>query len=239
MNTTETVFHEHLRILQKKEGYRFSIDAPILAYGVCLEKASQAVDLGTGSGVVALILAMRYPGVHIYGIEIQKDLAELAKKNVWRNKMDDRITIVHGDMKDAPRLLGNEGADVVFSNPPYTRMKTGRTSPCGERAAAKHEIHMTLVDVLSSAERLLKPSGRLVLIYSAARMADLITQMRAFKLEPKKLQIIHPKAGSHAERMLIEGVKYGRPGVRVLCPLVIHTADGSYTETAKKIIHGS
>jgi len=238
MTTEETIFQGHLRILQKKKGYRFSIDAPILAQGICLEKASKAIDLGTGCGVVALILALRFPGVHIYGIEIQKGLAELAEKNVRLNKMEDRITIIHGDMKDAPFLVGTEEADMVFSNPPYGRLETGRVSPNGERATARHEIKVSLADVMFSAERLLRPLGRLVLIYPAARMADLITQMRAFRLEPKMLQMIHPKAGLLAERVLIEGVKHGRPGVRVLSPLVIHNADGSYTEAAKQIIDG-
>jgi tRNA1Val (adenine37-N6)-methyltransferase len=238
MTTEETIFQGHLKILQKKKGYRFSMDAPILAHGICLKKASQAVDLGTGCGVVALILASRFPAVHIYGIEIQKDLANLAEKNVLANKMEDRITIIHGDIKDAPTFVGMEKADVVFSNPPYGRVGSGRVSPNRERAAARHEMTVSLTDVVFSAEKLLRPLGRLVLIYPAAKTADLITQMRAFKLEPKVLQMIHPKAGASAERILIEGVKHGRAGARVLSPLVIHHANGRFTQAAREMIDG-
>jgi tRNA1Val (adenine37-N6)-methyltransferase len=238
MTTTETVFQGHLRILQKKKGYRFSLDAAILADGVSLEKASSAVDLGTGCGIIPLILAHRFPRVHIYGIEIQKDLAELAEANVRRNDMAERVTIIHGDMKDAPSFIGLERTDVVFSNPPYRRLRSGRVSPNGERAVARHEITVSLADVMCSAERLLKTSGRLVLIYPAARTADLVTRMRAFKLELKKMQMIHSKADATAELVLVEGVKHGRPGVTVVRPMVLHEEDGSFSAEVKRMVEG-
>jgi tRNA1Val (adenine37-N6)-methyltransferase len=238
MTTTETIFQGHLKILQKKKGYRFSIDAAILAHHVTLEKASVAVDLGTGCGVIPLILAGRFPLVHIYGIEIQKDLARLAETNVQINNMADRVTIICGDMKDATAFVGSEKTDVVFSNPPYGRLRSGRLSPNGERAKARHEITASLADVMSSAERLLRPSGRLILIYAAGRTADLITQMRAFKLEPKKLRWIHAKKDSPAELVLVEGTKHGGSGVTVAPPLVLHEEDGSFTTEVKKMVEG-
>ena len=239
MTTTETVFQGNLRIRQKKKGYRFSLDAAILAHHVSLEKATVAVDLGTGCGIIPLILAKRFPLVHIYGIEIQKDLAELATTNVQINKMADQITIICGDMKDATAIIGSEKADMVISNPPYGKLRSGRLSPNGERAKARHEITASLTDVIYSAERLLKMSGKLFMIYASQRTTDLITQMHAFKLEPKKLRWVHSKAKKPAELVLVEGTKHGGSGMTVVPPLFLHEEDGSFTAEVKNMVEGS
>jgi tRNA1Val (adenine37-N6)-methyltransferase len=229
MTTTQSLFQGHLKILQKQEGYRFSIDAVILAHHIVLKDMDVAVDLGTGCGIIPLIVAHRNPSVRLYGIEIQKELADLASRNVRLNHMEDRITIVHGDIKHFNTHLEPEGADVVFSNPPYRKLLSGRVSPDPERAVARHEIRASLADVISVAGKLLKPSGRLFVIYPAERTADLITQMRAFKLEPKRLRLVHSREDSDAELIVAEGLKHGKPGVAVVPCLIVHKGDGSYT----------
>jgi tRNA1Val (adenine37-N6)-methyltransferase len=238
MITTETLFQGGLRVRQKKQGYRFSIDAGILANHVSLREGSVGVDLGTGCGIIPLILAHRFPSAQIYGIEIQKDLADLAKTNVRLNHMEDRITILHGDIKDFKSLLEPGVADMGFSNPPYRKLHSGRLSPDRERAVARHEIKASLSDVMFVAEGLLKPSGRVVIIYSAERVADLIAQMRAFRLEPKRLRLVHSKQDSEAELILVEGLKHGQHGVKVAPPLVVHNADGSFTDEVQNMIAG-
>lgn len=234
--TTDSLFDSRLKIVQKKQGYRFSVDAAILAHHVHLKPTEVAVDLGTGCGVIPLILALRTPSAHIYGVEIQKDLAELASGNVQLNGMEGSITIVHRDMNDLKSCLKPGTFDVVFSNPPYREVLSGRINPEGERAVARHEIKTTLSDVVSVAESLLKPSGRFVVIYPAVRAIDLFLRMRAFKLEPKQLRLIHPKQDSEAILVVAEGVKHGNPGLNVSSPLTIYTLEGSYTEEAKKIV---
>ena len=234
--TTDSLFRGRLQIIQKKKGYRYSIDAAILAQHIGLKATDTAVDLGTGCGVIPLILSFQTPSAHIYGIEIQKDMAELASRNVRLNHMEGRITIVHADMKDFESYLTPATADVVFSNPPYRKALSGRINPEVERAVARHEIKACLSDVVSVAERLLKPSGRFVVIYPAERLIDLVLHMRVSKLEPKRLRFIHPKQYSGAIRAIAEGIKYGNPGLEVDPPIIIYRAEGGYTDEAKRII---
>jgi len=240
MTTTDSLFLDRLKIIQKKKGYRFSIDAAILAHHIRLRATDIAVDLGTGCGVIPLILSLQTPSAQIYGIEIQKDLAELASGNVRLNHMEGRITIVHGDMKDFKSYLTPGTADVVFSNPPYRKVLSGRINPEAERAVARHEIKACLSDVVSVAGGLLKRSGRLVVIYPAERVIDLVLHMRASRLEPKRLRLIHPKQYSGAIRAIAEGVKYGNPGLNVDPPIIIYKPEGGYTDEVKNMVtvHG-
>ncbi len=236
MTATKTLSQGCLTILQNQEGYRFSIDAVILAHHIVLKDMDVAVDLGTGCGVIPVIVGRRNPSARLYGIEIQKELAELALRNVRLNHMEDRITIVRGDIKNFNSHLEPGVADVVFSNPPYRKLLSGRVSPNPERAVARHEIKACLSDIMSAAGKLLKPSGRLFVIYPAERAADLITQMRAFKLEPKRLRLVHSREDSSAELILAEGLKYGKPGIDVMPCLVVHKGDGSYTREVGKMM---
>jgi len=232
--TTTSLFQGRLKVIQRKKGYRFSIDAAILAHHIRLRPTDIAVDLGTGCGIIPLILSLQTPSAHIYGIEIQKDLAELASRNVRENHKEGSITIIHGDMKDFRSDLTPGTVDVVFSNPPYRKLLSGRINPDAERAVARHEIKASLSDVVSVAESLLKPSGRFVVVYSAERAIDLIVNMRTFKLEPKRLRLIHPKQGSQAILAVVEGIKYGNPGLEVDSPLIIYESEGRYSDEAKK-----
>ncbi|MGD8758177.1 MAG: tRNA1(Val) (adenine(37)-N6)-methyltransferase [Deltaproteobacteria bacterium] len=232
----KSLLRGRLKILQKGEGYRFSVDAVILAHHIPLKDMDIGVDLGTGCGIIPIILACRSSSARLYGIEIQKDLADLASRNVRLNQMEHRITIVCGDMKDFRSYLEPGMADVVCSNPPYRTVLSGRISPNPERAVARHEIKGTLSDVVSVAEKLLRPSGRLVVIYPAERIADLLSQMRAFRLEPKRLRLVYSRQNSDAELVLAEGRKQGRPGLRVVPPLIVHKEDGGYTDELKEMI---
>lgn len=234
--TTDGLFKGRLKILQRKKGYRFSIDAVILAHHISLKDSDLAVDLGAGCGIISLIVAHRNPGAHLCGIEVQKDLCELALSNVRLNDMEERVTIVCADMKDFKSYLKPGMADVVFSNPPYRKLLSGRLNPDPERAVAKHEIEASLSDIMSVAGGLLKPSGRLVVIYPADRTTDLVVGMRAFKLEPKRLRLVHSREDSEAELILAEGLKNGKPGLKVSAPLVVHERDGRYTRQFKEMI---
>jgi tRNA1Val (adenine37-N6)-methyltransferase len=238
MMTRETLFTGRLKVRQKRKGYRFSIDAPILAHHVSLQGFGVGVELGIGCGIVSLILADRFPAARIYGMEIQRELAQLAKENVRLNDMEDRVTIFEGDIKDFRSYLRPGMADVVFSNPPYRKVGSGRLSPDPERAWAKHEIKVSLSDILLAAERLLKDTGRVVLIYPAERVSDMIAQMRTSRLEAKGLRFVHPKEGGDAELVLAEGIKHGKPGLKVYPPLMVTTKDGVYSEEMKDILKG-
>jgi tRNA1Val (adenine37-N6)-methyltransferase len=236
MMTTETPLPRGLRIRQKRKGYRFSIDAVVLAHHVSIRGDGVAVDLGTGCGIVPLILAHRFPRAQLYGIEIQHSLAELASTNVRLNHRESQIAILHADMKDSRSLIESGTADVVCSNPPYRKLHAGRLNPDPEKAVAKHEVKASLCDVLTVAETLLKTSGRVFVIYPADRATDLLTQMRAVRLEPKRLRCVHSKAHAEAELVVAEGTKAGKPGLKVAAPLFVHKNDGSYTDEMRAML---
>jgi tRNA1Val (adenine37-N6)-methyltransferase len=234
--TEDSLFRGRLKVIQKKKGYRFSLDAAILAKHIRLKATDLAVDLGTGCGVIPLILSLETPGARICGIEIQRELAELASGNVQLNHMEGTISIVHGDMKDFKAFLKPATVDVVFSNPPYRRLLSGRINPEAERAVARHEIKASLSDVVSAGEGLLKPSGRFVVIYPAERTLELLSQMRACNLEAKRLRCVHSRQDSEAKLVVAEGMKYGSPGLKVAPPLVIYKPNGEYTDEVREML---
>lgn len=233
--TTDTFFNGRIRVNQNRSGYRFSIDAVLLAYYTRPRPGDKIIDLGTGCGIIPVILAHRYPGITLYGIEVQKELAEIATLNAKENRMSDRITIIEKDLKLlAPRMVSGP-VNLVVSNPPYRRARSGRINLDPQRAVARHEITATLLDVVQAAHRVLQNSGRLVMIFPAERITDIIFQMRSSSIEPKHLQMVYSEIDMGATLVLIEGRKGGRPGMKVAPPLTIYRPDGSYTDAVLKM----
>lgn len=228
--TRDSFFNGRLRLKQPRHGYRYSIDAVILASAVNPKPGETVVDLGTGCGVIPLILAFRRPGVHIWGVELQAALADVAEENVRENDMASRVTIVCADMRDIrPERVGGP-ADRVVSNPPYRRGRSGRVNPDRQRALARHEIAVHLPEVVRAARTLLKTGGRFTMIYAAGRVAELLSHMRAERIEPKRLRSIHSSEEQDARLVLVEGTRDGRPGMVVSPPLIVYDGGGRYTE---------
>jgi len=234
--TADTFFNGQIRVKQDRTGYRFSIDAVLLAYHADPRPGDTVVDLGTGCGVIPLILVYRSPKIKVFGIEVQKELADMAVRNVEENSMDDRISILHKDIKALKHNVVNGPVDLVVSNPPFRRAKSGRLNSNRQRAVARHEIKVTLNDVVESAHRLLRVSGRLVVIYPAERMTDIISHMRFAGIEPKFLRTIHSGCHAEAKRILLEGIKGGRPGIKIDPSLIICRQDGSYTDEVSEML---
>jgi len=233
--TTDTFFNGRVRVNQDRSGYRFSIDAILLAYYARPRPDDKIIDLGTGCGIIPVILAHRHPGITLYGIEVQKTLAEIATLNAKENRMSDRITIIEKDLKLLESQVVFGPVDLVVSNPPYRRARSGRINSDPQRAIARHEITATLLDVVQAAHRVLRNSGRLVMIFPAERVIDLICQMRSALIEPKHLQMVYSEIDMGAMLVLIEGRKGGRPGMKVAPPLTIYHQDGSYTDAVLKM----
>jgi len=207
-----------LKLIQSKDGYRFSIDAILLAEFVTIRQGDVVVDLGTGCGVIPLILLLtKYVG-YAFGLEIQEELAGQAARNVLLNGFDDKMRVVLGDIKNPP--IAEESADVVICNPPYRQIKSGRINPDPRRAIARHEIMVSIDDILRAARSVLRKKGRLAVIYSSVRLADILARMRRFNLEPKKIQIIYPDLNSGAKLVLVEAILGGRPGLKISPPIV-------------------
>lgn len=233
--TLDTLFEGRLKIIQRKSGYRFSIDALLLAHFVEVRPWEKVIDLGTGCGVVPLILIFRRKAQKVTGIEIQPSLAELARRNASLNRMRSRIKIWEKDFKGLQGKVYASQYDVVVTNPPYRRIGTGRTNPQEEKARARHEIHATLDEVLKAASLLLKQKGRLSMVYPASRLIDLIQALRRHHLEPKRLQFIHSRSGGEARLLLVEAYKEGRPQTLILPPFVLYDETGQYTEEARRL----
>jgi len=233
--TTDTFFNGRLQIKQYRSGYRFSIDAALVAAHAKPHSADTVLDLGTGCGIIAIILAFRNPKIKVHGIEVQPRLADLAALNVKDNGMNKQINIHCMDMRGLQLDMISGPVDLVVSNPPFRKAESGRINPNRQRAIARHEIKITLLDIVETARSLLRVSGRFVTVYPAERLTDVLTQMRNADIEPKFIRIIHSDRQAAAKLVLVEGNKGGRPGVKIGPPLVIYNQDGSYTNEVQKM----
>ena len=234
--TLDELFGDRLKILQKKRGYRFSIDAILLADFVKLKRGEKVIDLGAGSGVIAIVLALRFPrSGRIMGLELQGQLVDMARRSVEVNGLGERIEILQGDVRAVGESLAAESFDVAVFNPPYRKAGSGQTNPDEEKALARHEVRGRAADFLSASVRLLKDGGRVYLIYPAKRMVEIIHKMRVLSLEPKKLRIVYSGASSEGDFVLVEGLKGGGEELRVLPPLYLYSEKGSYSGEVKGI----
>jgi len=214
-----------LQIIQARKGYRFSIDPVLLCAFADIPGDARVADLGTGSGIIPLLLHLHGKGCAYLGIEKQSGLACRALRTVELNGMHDRIEILHGDICCLPSDLA-AGFDAVISNPPYRKRDSGRVAPNEERAVARHETTGKLHDFLQAANFLLKKDGGLSLVYPIERMVELLSEMHQLQLEPIRLRLVHPRAGKAANLVLVEGRKNGHPGLRVEAPLVVYQGPG-------------
>ena len=215
--TVDTFLNGRLRIIQSKKGYRFSVDALLLADFVILEDGDIVVDLGAGCGIISLLLAVQKEPGFIVGLELQEELVSQAQRNVILNELEQKVAIIQGDLRHLPLSTGF--ADIVICNPPYRSARSGRINPDVGKAIARHEIAVSLDAFLAASTALLKRKGTLALIYPANRLAETFTKMRRARLEPKRLQIIFPDSASEAKLALIEGRLHARPGLKVLPPI--------------------
>jgi tRNA1Val (adenine37-N6)-methyltransferase len=207
-----------LKLIQSRDGYRFSIDAVLLSEFVTIRPEDVVVDIGTGCGVILLILLLTKPAGYAFGLEIQEALASQARRNAVLNGFEDKMGIILGDIKNPP--MAKQIADVVICNPPYRNAESGRINPDQRRAIARHEILASIDDILRAARNLLRKKGRLAMIYPSIRLVDILLRMRRFDLEPKKVRINYPGLQSGARLALIEAVLGGKPGLEIRPPLI-------------------
>jgi tRNA1(Val) A37 N6-methylase TrmN6 len=220
----------HLKLIQSKTGYRFSIDALLLAEFVTIRKDDIVLDLGTGCGIIPLWILKQKAIKYAIGLEIQEQLADQAARNIVLNGFSPKMAIVRGDIRYSP--LRPMSVSVLICNPPYRQKNDGRINPDPQRAVARHEILATLNDILETARGVLKPKGRLALIYPAERMADMMIRLRGFEFEPKRMRLVYPNLNTEAKLALIEATMGGRPGLKVLSP-IIDQGDYSFEHSKK------
>jgi tRNA1Val (adenine37-N6)-methyltransferase len=237
--TLDALFQGKLKFFQSRSGYRFSLDALLLADFMTCRGREKIADLGTGNGVVALILAYRHPSVSITGLEIQPRMAERARRNVRMNGFTDRVTIRRIDVRNVQQAFDPGSFAGVICNPPYRGATSGRISPNAERKIARHEIAAALGDFLRAGAYLLPIRGRMALVYPVHRGVDLLKSMRDANLEPKRLRIVHSFAAASASLLLVQGVKGGRGGIEVLPPLIVYQEGKRYTAEVEALLAGS
>lgn len=226
-----------LRILQDPERFCFGTDAVLLAHFADVRKGDQLADLGTGTGILPILLYGRREYGHCDAIELQEAMADMAARSVKLNGLEEKITVHHADLRELGKLLPAGGFDAVVCNPPYKKAGSGIKNASEEHAIARHEVTCTLEDVCRSAARLLKNSGRLAIIQQSDRIMDILYTMRAFDLEPKRCRLVQPRAGMPPNLMLVEGVKRGKPYMKWESTLCVFDENGAYTDEMNRIYH--
>lgn len=216
------------RIIQNPDRFCFGMDAVLLSGFAQVKPDETVLDLGTGTGIIPILLEAKTPAAHLTGLEIQEESADMARRSVELNGLSSKIDIVTGDIKEADRLFPSASFDVVTCNPPYMVDSHGLKNPEEPKAIARHELLCTLEDVISKAAVLLKPGGHFFLVHRPFRLAEIITTMGQYKLEPKRMQLVYPFVDKEPNMVLIEGVRGGKPRMTVEKPLIIYSEPGVY-----------
>lgn len=230
---------EDLRIIQSPSVFSFSLDAVLLSrfVNVPLNKG-KIVDLCSGNGVIPLFLSARTKA-EIIGVELQERLFDMAERSIKYNGLDKQIQMVHGDVKIVPPQLGIEKYDAVTCNPPYFLAHELSEKNISEHyAIARHELYLTLDEAVESASKLLKQGGKAAFVHRPGRLLDIVTAMRAHRLEPKRIRFVYPKFGKEANTLLIEGIKDGKPDLKILPPLYVYNDNNEYTDEVSEILYG-
>lgn len=224
-----------LKIIQNTDGFCFGMDAVLLSSFCEIRKNATIVDLGTGTGIIPLLIWGKNQVKKIYGIEIQEEVAQMAKRTVEMNNLEDSIQIINMDLNNAPEKLGINIFDTIISNPPYMLQGGGIINPEDKKAISRHEITCTLEDVIRTGSRLLKHNGSFFMVHRPHRIVDIFCLLREYKLEPKKIRFVHPKVEDKPNLVLIKSVKASKPELKFEKPLYVYNDDGTYTEEIYKI----
>jgi len=220
-STTDFSLSKNLKIDQEKNGYRFSMDPFLLCSEIPCLKKKTILDIGCGSGVISLVLKSKNPHIKVYGVEIQKELADIAVKNVLKNSMEHDITIICNDIKNINPTDLNGKIDIIVSNPPYKKQKSGRICPDRQKAIAKHEIMLNIEDFFICCKRLLQNSGKVYLIFPAERISDILINMEKNNIKPALIKFIYTKKKQNAKLVFVSGIKNRSQQPLIAPPLII------------------
>lgn len=225
----------NLCIIQDPKRFCFGMDAVLLSGFVHTKPGAKVLDLGTGTGIIPILLSAKTEASHISALEIQEDSAEMAKRSVLLNDLQDKIEIVNGDIKAADVIFNKASFDAVTCNPPYMIGEHGLKNPDSAMAIARHEVMCTFDDVARAAASLLKPGGNFFLVHRPFRLAELFSTLQKYKLEPKRMQLVYPFVDKEPNMVLIEASRGGKSRMEVLRPLIIYKQPGVYTEDVLEI----
>lgn len=224
----------NLHVIQDTKAFCFSMDAVLLAHFATIKPGDKVVDLGTGTGIIPLLLTTRVARLSVLGIELQSDVAERAERSVLFNNLQDKIRIQVGDLRLIEELLPGYRANLITCNPPYLPLGEGMVSLSQQQAIARHEICCQLPDVARAAAYLLGTGGRFALVHRPQRLAEIFYWLNYYRLEPKRMRLVHPRAGTEPNMVLVESIRDGRPGLKILPPLFVYEGE-SYTPEVKAL----
>lgn len=217
-------------IIQKPGRFCFGMDAVLLSSYAKVKKNEKALDLGTGTGILPILLEAKNEGEHYTGLEIQEESADMARRSVMHNHLEDKIDIVTGDIKEAGAIFGAASFHVITTNPPYMIGEHGLKNDNEALYIARHEALCTLDDVLRESARLLRPKGRFYMVHRPFRLPEILAKMTQYGIEPKRMRLVHPYIDKEPNMVLVEGLRGGRPRMQVEPPLVVYEKDGRYTQ---------
>lgn len=224
-----------LYLIQKKDGFKFGIDAVLLSDFAQVKKRHRVMDLCTGTGIVPFLVYGKYEPQSVFGLEIQRDMVEMAERSVKLNSLEGRVQFINGDLKDIDSLKRLDRFDVVTVNPPYKLNNSGILNPLDKLAIARHEVLCNLEDVIAASRVLLKDNGRVFIVHRPERLADIFTLMRKYKIEPKRVKMVHPKMGKAPNIVLVEGQRDGGAYLKWEAPLYVYDENGEYTKEIDEI----
>ncbi|WZL81559.1 tRNA1(Val) (adenine(37)-N6)-methyltransferase [Vallitaleaceae bacterium 9-2] len=237
-NKTERVDDLHIqnyRIIQNKEGFCFGMDAVLLSDFAKVKEAETVLDMGTGTGIIPILLEAKTKGKTYMGLEIQEEFVDMARRSVQMNGQADKVTILHGDIKEAAQLFPLSTFDVITSNPPYMNSGKGLMNPSSAKAIARHEVLCSLEDVIYNASKLLRVGGRFYMVHRPQRLMEIFATLKKYRLEPKQIRMVHSYAHKEATMVLIEAIRGGNPLLKVHPPLIIYSDKNQYSSEIYKI----
>ncbi|MCM1561772.1 MAG: tRNA1(Val) (adenine(37)-N6)-methyltransferase [Butyrivibrio sp.] len=244
-NRAEVIIHSHERldelhrnhyyIIQDKDRFCFGMDAVLLSGFAKAKKGEHVLDLGTGTGIIPILLEAKTEGEYFAGLEIQPESADMAVRSVAYNHLEKKIDIVTGDIKDASKLFGASSFDVITTNPPYMIGQHGIKNDADCKAIARHEILCSLDDVLRESAKILKPSGRFYMVHRPFRLAEIFCKMVEYGIEPKRMRLVYPFVDKEPNMVLIEGLRGGKSRITVEKPLIVYREPGVYTDEIYEI----
>ena len=218
------------RIIQNPERFCFGMDAVLLSGFARAKKQERCLDLGCGNGIIPILMEAKTEGKHFTGLEIQPESADMARRSVALNGLQDRIDIVEGDIKDASKIFGASSFHVVTTNPPYMTAQHGLTNLYEAKTIARHEVLCNLEDIIRESARLLMPGGRFYMVHRPFRLAEIISLMVQYRMEPKRMRLVYPYVDREPNMVLIEGLRGGKSRMTVEKPLIVYKEPGKYTD---------
>ena len=227
---------ENLKIIQNNKWFKYGIDSVLLSdFAKKIKKNTKVLDIGTGTGIISILLAKKTEAKEIVGIEIQEDVADMAKRSVELNNLQNKVKIINDNILNIENYFPNEYFDNIVTNPPYQKNNSGLKNENEKQLISRHEVKCSLEDIINKAFKLLRDNGNFYMIHRPERLVDILYLMRKSRLEPKEIRFVHPKAKEKPNLVLIKGVKYSGKFLKVLEPLIVYEENGEYTDEILKI----